>query len=193
MAEMNRWSRWLVNRRTESRARTALAKVGPHLPLSPGACILELGSGGGGMVALLQERYQPMRLVGTDFDPAQVAAATKFLKERWGVLPPAVRIEVADALALPFPDASFDVVFAMLMLHHVEEHHTEFVRRPRALKEIARVLRPGGRLVYSELFRKADIRKVLSELGFTPEYVRAGWRSELAVYRSPAGPPPGPN
>lgn len=185
MAEMNRLSRWLVNRRTESRARRVLSRVSTALSIPPESRVLELGSGGGGLIALLYERYHPSRLVGTDFDPAQVESAGRFLAGRWGKVPPSVELRPADALHLPFPDGSFDCLFAMMMLHHVEEHHREYVRRPQALKEIRRVLAPGGALVYSDIFRRSEIRGTLSELGFTQRFLRSGWRSDTAIYCSP--------
>ncbi|MDE1820830.1 MAG: class I SAM-dependent methyltransferase [Euryarchaeota archaeon] len=189
MAAMNWLSRWSINRRTEVRARRALDKLGPEFALPSGARVLELGSGGGGMIALLHERFHPARLVGTDFDPAQVEAARRFLSGRWGSLPSSVELRQADALALPFPDHSFDVVFAMMMLHHVEEHAAHrggLVRRPQALREVQRVLRPGGQFVYSEMFQRHGVRKVLEELRFSPRLLRSGWRQDLAVYSSPA-------
>lgn len=189
MAEMNRVGRWLVNRRTESRGRRVLARLGGELSVTSASEVLELGSGGGGLLALLHERFRPARLVGTDYDRDQVEAARRFLASRWGSLPPSVELRQADAVALPFPDASFDLVFAMMMLHHVELHHREYVRRPLALREIGRVLRPGGRLVYSEIFRRAEIRQTLADLGFEQLFLRSGWRSDLAVYRrGGAGP-----
>ena len=53
------------------------------------------------------------------------------------------RVDAADAEALPYPDASFDVVVSTLVLCSV-------ARPGRALEEIGRVLRPGGRLVFIE-------------------------------------------
>jgi O-methyltransferase StaMB len=185
MAEMSRLGRWLVDRRTESRARRVLRRLGTHLDTGPHSRVLELGSGGGGLLALLQEQRRPARLVGTDYDPVQVSAASEFLRKRWGALPPSVELQRADALALPYPDSSFDTVFAMMMLHHVEAHHREYARRPQALGEIRRVLRPGGSLVYSEMFRRAEIRRSLGELGFEPAFLRSGWRSDLGIFRSP--------
>ncbi len=190
MGEMNRFERWMVNRRTTSRARRVLDGLGPDLALPPTATVLELGSGGGGLVALLHERFHPAHLIGTDFDPEQVRAAREFLTGRWGLLPPTVEIRHADALSLPFPDAAFDAVFAMLMLHHVEDHHREYVRRPQALKEIRRVLRPGGRFVYSDMFRREEIRATLEELGFARQFLRATWRRDLAVYLAPGADRP---
>ncbi len=189
MARMNRFERWLINRRTETRARRVLARLGPALTLVPAARVLELGAGRGGLIGLLNERFHPAQIVGTDFDPEQVDAAREFLLARWGAIPASVELRTADALKLPFPDASFDVVFAMMMLHHVEEHHAEYRRRPAALAEIRRVLRPGGRLVYSEMFRRAEIRASLVELGFTQQFLRSGWRHDLAVYQAPGGTP----
>ncbi len=185
MAELNRLSRWLINRRTERRAPRVLTGLGSNLRIDPAASALELGAGGGGLVALLQERYHPSRLTGTDFDPAQSEAAARFLSARWGKLPPSIELRVADALALPFPKASFDWVFAMMMLHHVEHRFNEFDQRPKALAEVRRVLRPGGRFVYSEMFRREEIAKCLPQLGFTQEFLRSGWRSDLAIYRAP--------
>jgi ubiquinone/menaquinone biosynthesis C-methylase UbiE len=179
-------ARWWINRRTIGRARRALARLGPHLRLATGAEVLELGSGGGGMIALLQERYRPSRLVGTDFDPVEVEAARARLARRWGTVPPSVELSRVDALELPFPPGSFDAVFAMMMLHHVEANHGEYVRRPEALKEVARVLRPEGILVYSEMFRSAELRGTLDQLGFRQEFLRVGWKSELAIYRAPS-------
>lgn len=185
MAKMNWLARRLVDLRTESRARRVLAGLGPHLALPVPARVLELGSGGGGLLALLHERYRPARLVGTDFDPAQVEVARKLLTVRWGSIPASVELRAADALSLPFPDGSFDDVFAMMMLHHVEDRHTEYVRRPRALQEIRRVLKPGGTLVYSDMFRRREIRETLRSLGFSEEFLRSGWRTDLGVFRSP--------
>jgi ubiquinone/menaquinone biosynthesis C-methylase UbiE len=183
MAEMHGFARWLVNQRSEGRARRTLRRLGEHLVIAPESRVLELGSGGGGMVALLQDRFHPKRLVGSDFDPAQLEVARTRLRARWGTLPSSIELRAIDALAIPFPDGSFEVVLAMMMLHHVEESHHAFARRPQAMREIRRVLVPGGALVYSEFSRRAETRSALAELGFSPDFIRATWRTDLAVYR----------
>jgi SAM-dependent methyltransferase len=69
--------------------------------------------------------------------------------------------EVAEATHMPFPDASFDVVVAMTILCFVADARPFF-------REIARVLRPGGRLVIGELGRRstwAAERRVRAWLG----------------------------
>ncbi len=185
MAEMHGLARWVVNHRTEARARRVLARLGTHLAVPADARLLELGSGGGGLLAQLVERYRPATAVGTDFDPRQVEVTRGFLTARWGSLPASVDLRVADAAAIPFPDGTFDVVFAMLVLHHVEDHHHDYVRRPLALREVRRVLKPGGRFVYSEIFGRVETRATVLELGFVEEFRRSTWRGDLGVYRAP--------
>lgn len=71
----------------------------------------------------------------TDFSPGMVAAAASVIAshdDQFTVLE-------ANVQELPFPDASFDVAIANHMLYHVPD-------RERALAELRRVLRPGGRL-----------------------------------------------
>jgi SAM-dependent methyltransferase len=93
--------------------------------------VLEVGCGDGNIWRENLDRIPPgWRLTLTDFSPGMVEAARAALGDR-------AEYAVADVHALPFPDASFDAVIANHMLFHVED-------RPRALAEIARVLRPGG-------------------------------------------------
>ena len=185
MAELNRFSRWLVNRRNRTRSTRAMDLVRPILKMPESASVLEMGAGAAGVSALVYERYHPARLVTTDFDPTQVEAARRALTVRFGGLPSSIELRTADATHLPFEPGSFDCVFAMMMFHHVEARHSEFLRRPEAVREVRRVLRPGGRLVYSELSRRKEFRECLGAEGFIPEYLRAGWGRDLAVYRAP--------
>jgi len=186
MAEMNRGSRWLVNARNASRSARILHRLQPSLKLPPSPRILELGAGRGGLSALLREQYRPSHLVVSDFDPNQVEAARTFLTERFGSVPPGVELRQVDALAIPFEAATFDCVFAIGVLHHVEAHHFDYAQRPKALTEIRRVLSPGGLLAYWEFSRTAEMRATLVGLGFRSVFERRGWRGrELALVRAP--------
>jgi SAM-dependent methyltransferase len=73
--------------------------------------------------------------------------------ESWRALAPEVRFEVADGRALPFEDASFDHAYSLSVLEHVPEPGDE-----QALRELARVVRPGGRVLvtlpYAERYRE---------------------------------------
>ncbi|MFZ0698927.1 MAG: class I SAM-dependent methyltransferase [Thermoplasmata archaeon] len=183
---MNWLGRRLVNFGNARRSARALNILESRLQLPFAPRILELGCGRGGMSVLLQERFQPGRLVVTDFDPRQVEAARAYLTRCLETLPPVVELRQVDARRLPFDAASFDCVFAMAMLHHVEAHHFDYRERPKALAEIRRVLSPGGTLAFSEFSRTEDLRRTLGELGFTPTFEKRGWRGrELALFRSP--------
>jgi SAM-dependent methyltransferase len=93
--------------------------------------VLEVGCGDGNIWRENLERLPPgWHLTLTDFSPGMVDAARAAVGDR-------AEYAVADVQELPFADASFDAVIANHMLFHVED-------RPRALAEIARVLRPGG-------------------------------------------------
>ncbi|MCI4340098.1 MAG: class I SAM-dependent methyltransferase [Thermoplasmata archaeon] len=184
---MNFFLRWLINRRNVARSARLLGTIAPHLTLSETSRTLELGAGLGGLSALVFDRYRPQRVVVTDFDANQLEVARRFLTDRYRGLPDGFELATADALALAFPDASFDAVFAMGVLHHVEARHFDFVRRPEALREIRRVLAPGGSLVYTEFSRPDEVRRVLGELGFTPLLAaHPVGHEELNVFRAPS-------
>jgi ubiquinone/menaquinone biosynthesis C-methylase UbiE len=95
------------------------------------ADVLEVGCGDGNIWRENVDRIPPgWRLTLTDFSPGMVDAARVAVGDR-------AEYAVADVRELPFADGSFDAVIANHMLFHVAD-------RPRALAEIARVLRPGG-------------------------------------------------
>ena len=95
------------------------------------ADVLEVGCGNGMIWRENLDRIPPgWRLTLTDLSPGMVETAR-------GVLGDRATYVATDVQELPFGDASFDAVIANHMLFHVED-------RPRALGEIARVLRPGG-------------------------------------------------
>jgi ubiquinone/menaquinone biosynthesis C-methylase UbiE len=101
---------------------------------------IEVGAGGGAMAAEVLERFPRLKLTATDVDAEMVARARGRL-ERFGER---ALVAQADATALPFPDAAFDVGLSFLMLHHVG-------RWEQALAELARVVRPGGQLFVYDL------------------------------------------
>ncbi|MDP8956649.1 MAG: class I SAM-dependent methyltransferase [Actinomycetota bacterium] len=108
--------------------------------LPANADVLEVGSGGGFNAETLLRRFANWRLTATDYDPEMVELA----KRRLARFDDRVRVDQADATALPFAEASFDVVLSIGVLHHVGAWE-------KALSEAARVLRPGGVFVAVDL------------------------------------------
>lgn len=94
----------------------------------PGGRVLDVGCGPGHLAARLADRG--LHVAAIDLDPAMVERARRRLAAR-------AETAVADVAALPFPDASFDVVVSTLSMHHWADHAA-------GLAEVARVLRPGG-------------------------------------------------
>lgn len=104
----------------------------PHL--SPGQDLLDCGCGPGTVTLGLARYVTPGRVVGCDLadgmiERARAAAGAAELDN--------ASFETADILALPFPDETFDVTFSAAVTEHLENPVA-------ALKELARVTRPGG-------------------------------------------------
>jgi ubiquinone/menaquinone biosynthesis C-methylase UbiE len=109
-------------------------------PVAP--VILEIGCGRGAGARLLMKKMHPFRVDAVDLDPAMVRNARDFLtaSERTRIF-----LGVGDSTHLPFKTAAYDVVFGFGFLHHVPDWQA-------AVKEVARVLKPGGRYYMEELY-----------------------------------------
>lgn len=97
-----------------------------------GRDVLEVGVGMGAD-HLEWARRGPRRLAGVDL----TERAVEHTRTRLGLYGLSSELRVGDAEALPFPDASFDIVYSWGVLHHSPD-------TPRAVDEVWRVLRPGG-------------------------------------------------
>lgn len=119
-----------------------IEKLGPV----DGKTVLDVGSGPG-RPALRVAGTTGATVVGIALSRHQIEVATgKAAAEN---LANRVRFEYADAVDLPFASDSFDAAWAIESLIHMAD-------RPAALREIARVLRPGARLVVSDLALRAQ-------------------------------------
>jgi SAM-dependent methyltransferase len=134
-----------------------------HAPA--GGRILDLGCGGGWSSALLAQKGS--QVVGLDVDPG-------------GFEPPRterLQFAAASALAIPFPDACFDVVTSYQMLEHINDPAT-------ALNEMARVTRPGGVLIVAG-------PNLLSPLNSLRQIAVGCWRNRpvrAILFRRPEDP-----
>lgn len=141
MMKLTRFEKWLVNspQRARNVEQTALALF-EHINLPPQPRCLEIGCGQGTVTRLLVERFGA-QAVATDFDPEQVTVA----QERLADLGERVEFRVVDARAMPFDDAQFDGVFSFGVLHHILGGWRQ------AIAETARVLKPGGWFVFTDM------------------------------------------
>ncbi len=173
-----------------------------HVPIAQHSAILDVGCGGGGTIARLDQRAQDLRVTGVDYSAASVAVARR--TNAAGIDAGRVVIRQASVSMLPFDAESFDAAIA------VETHYywPDFLA---GLREMHRVLRPAGRVAIiaeayrgkrngamDELFMRAvrarllsldEHRKALMEAGFTDvalfEERKSGWMCVVGVKGSP--------
>lgn len=165
------------NRQTLSQAVEALA-------LTDSGRLLDVGCGTGEFIRLALQRFPAAMCIGVDVTRAMLAQAREKFRQA-----PRVRVALATAEALPFDAERFEAVVSCNMLHHVQEVRV-------ALREWARVLRPGGQLLivdwcrdawhcraahywlrlvkrsYVRMYRADELRVWLSSLGLAVDDVR---------------------
>jgi ubiquinone/menaquinone biosynthesis C-methylase UbiE len=116
--------------------------------LQPGETVLDVGCGTGTLALDIQRRLGSAgRVVGIDPGSEQIARARAKAGRR--TVPTEFHMGVIEQL--PFPDQTFDVVLSTLIMHHLPAS-----LKRQGLMEIARVLKPGGRLVIADFARKQE-------------------------------------
>lgn len=135
---------------------------------------------GGGHTALAFSRHV-REVVASDLTQEMLTAAGAYLQEQGASN---VRTELADAEALPFPDASFDIVTSRIAPHH-------FVHPQRFVQQAARVLKPGGRFLLDDNMapeeEELDVFMNRFEKWRDPSHVRAWRLSEWRHFIETAG------
>ena len=183
------WSRIRAMHVAEERVEAALLEILGEQPID---AILDLGTGTGRILEMLAPRVA--RAVGLDVSPAMLAIARNRLDEA-GLRH--VQLRQGDAYALPGDLARFDLVILHQVLHYLDDPG-------RAIREAARALKPGGRLVIVDFaphgeeslrtdhahrrlgFATEEIGGFLADCGLVARTVRtvsplAGERATLAV------------
>ena len=100
--------------------------------------VLDFGCGIGNTTRALAAAFPGSRIVGTDPSSDSIGIARRRVQGN-------VEFARSDAQRLPFGDASFDFAIAACVFHHIAE-----AEQGRWVREVARVLRPGGRFVMFE-------------------------------------------
>ena len=108
-----------------------------HLPIAPNDCVLDVGCGSGSMTRLIAHSFPRAKVIGVDvrdqyLDFAEERAREEDLRN--------VGFRRADVFELPFPDGTFNVVWAKYLLQWLKDPKT-------ALAELKRVTKPGGVVV----------------------------------------------
>ena len=127
-----------------SRDRTLKRRVLAHAAIGRGERVLDVGCGTGTLAIAAAREAPGVIVTGLDADPAILARARR-KAARAGV---EVRLDEGWSNALPYPDASFDLVLSTLFFHHLPDG----AKRETAA-EVVRVLRPGGRVVVADVGR----------------------------------------
>ena len=135
------WARWydlfgrLISFGRDKAIREKLIELAAP---APGEKVLDVGCGTGTLALALKSRVGTGEVHGIDASPEMIEVA----REKVAKAGSDIDFQVALIEAIPFPDASFDLVTSSLMLHHLPDD-----LKRTGLDEIRRVLKPGGRFV----------------------------------------------
>ncbi len=149
---------------TNSGRRTAVA----YMNTREGS-VLEVGVGTG----LSLQHYKPgLQVTGVDYSTDMLAKAQDKVRELG--LSHVANLSQMDARELDFPDASFDTIAVMHVLSVVPEPE-------RVMSEIARVLKPGGKVVITNHFKRTTGMLAGLERVFAPFSNALGWHSDFEI------------
>lgn len=142
---------FLFYQTTEEVWEATLGLVQPQ----PGERLLEVGSGTGRLlIALSQLAGGDGSVEGVDLSPAMCREAQRQIGH--AQCPAPVGVTLSDARRLPFADHSFDAAVSVLTLELLPREGTE-----AALRELGRVVRPGGRIVIASLADAVTLERPL--------------------------------
>lgn len=129
--------------------------------------VLDVGCGHGLMLVEAATRLRSGRAVGVDIwsdkDQWRNSREATLANAVGAGVADRVEVEEADARSLPFPDASFDVVLSTFVVHNLRPR----TEQDRALREMVRVLRPGGHVAIVDIEGTGRYARVFEDAGLT--------------------------
>ncbi|HTW35241.1 MAG TPA: class I SAM-dependent methyltransferase [Rhizomicrobium sp.] len=152
------WSSLVGKKRVRDRLVAALA-------LSGSERVLDAGCGRGLALIGCAKKLTTGRAVGIDLwaakdlsnnnpEAARANATAEGVADR-------IEIQTGDITKLPFPDASFDAVITMTVIHNIPSRDG----RDQAVRELVRVLKPGGRLALFDILHTSRYARILRQSG----------------------------
>lgn len=151
--------------------------------LAPGERVLDVGCGTGVLTRLAADRVGPTGVaIGIDAAPDMIRVAREKATIEWN----GARFQLGAVEDLKFENGSFDVALVSLLLHHLPPD-----LKHRGLREILRVLRPGGRVIVAEFDRPGTWiwRAAAMPLGRVPSLaMHLAGRTEALLYAAGFSP-----
>merc|ERR1719393_903312 len=129
------------------------------------ATILDVGCGIGGTSRYLAKKYPEAQVTGITISPEQQRRATELASER-GIAN--AKFELVDALAMKYPDNSFDFVWACESGEHMPD-------KKKYVEEMTRVLKPGGRIVVATWCERETPPEFTPKERRTLDYLYGEW------------------
>jgi ubiquinone/menaquinone biosynthesis C-methylase UbiE len=118
-----------------------------RLDLKDGSTILDLGTGSGILIRILSGRNKKLRFIGVDISKGQLKLIEEYCKKN----KIDAKFIVGDMTRLDMPDGSVDSIVSNAAIHHVKD-------KKKLFSEIYRVLKKGGKIVFSDFYEVAGDR-----------------------------------
>jgi ubiquinone/menaquinone biosynthesis C-methylase UbiE len=129
--------------------------------------VLDVGCGRGLMLIGAAGRLTTGKATGIDLwqdeDLSGNSAQRTIANAQTAGVADRVDVKTGDASEMPFPDGSFDVILSTMALHNIYDAK----QRERAVREVARVLKPGGRVVIADIQHTGQYAEILDQCGLT--------------------------